>query len=51
VNDTFKNGFKKKGVDNFYLSNDTNKSITHFRETIPLKSRAQFSIRCTALCS
>jgi hypothetical protein len=26
----------KKGVENFYLSSGTNKSISNFRETIPL---------------
>jgi hypothetical protein len=31
-----KNLFNKKGVENFYLSNGTNKSIANFRETIPL---------------
>jgi hypothetical protein len=31
-----KNGLTKKGVENFYLSNGTNKSISNFRETIPL---------------
>jgi hypothetical protein len=35
--DKFKNGLSKKGVEYFYLSNDTNKSIENFRETIPLK--------------
>jgi hypothetical protein len=35
--DKFKNGLSKKGVKYFYLSNDTNKSITNFRETIPLR--------------
>jgi hypothetical protein len=34
--DKFKNGLSKKGVEYFYLSNDTNKSIANFRETIPL---------------
>jgi hypothetical protein len=29
----------KKGVEYFYLSNDTNKSIANFRETIPLNVR------------
>jgi hypothetical protein len=33
--DILKNGFGKKGVENFYQSNDTNKSISNFRETIP----------------
>jgi hypothetical protein len=37
--DKFKNGLSKKGVENFYLSNDTNKSIANFRETIPLNRR------------
>jgi hypothetical protein len=27
----------KKGVENFYLSNGINKSISNFRETIPLR--------------
>jgi hypothetical protein len=31
-----KNGLSKKGVENLYQSNDTNKSISNFRETIPL---------------
>jgi hypothetical protein len=26
----------EKGVENFYLSSGTNKSISNFRETIPL---------------
>jgi hypothetical protein len=30
------NGLSKKGVENFYLSSDTNKSISNFHETIPL---------------
>jgi hypothetical protein len=34
--DIFKNDLSKKGVDYFLLSNDTNKSIANFRETIPL---------------
>jgi hypothetical protein len=33
--DIFKKLFSKKGVENFYLSNDTNKSIANFGETIP----------------
>jgi hypothetical protein len=32
--DIFKNGSSKKGVENFYLSSGTNKSISNFRETI-----------------
>jgi hypothetical protein len=34
--DIFKNVLTKKGVEYFYLSNNTNKSIAVFRETIPL---------------
>jgi hypothetical protein len=34
----FKNGLSKKGLEYFYLYNDTNKSIANFRETIPLSS-------------
>jgi hypothetical protein len=34
--DKLKNGLSKKGVEYFYLSNDTNESIANFRETIPL---------------
>jgi hypothetical protein len=36
--DIFKNGLSKKGVAYFCLSNDTNKSIANFRETIPLST-------------
>jgi hypothetical protein len=35
--DIFKNVFTKKGVEYFYLSNDTNKGIAIFREAIPLR--------------
>jgi hypothetical protein len=38
-----KNGYSKKGNENFYLSSGTNKSISNFRETIPLK--------CFPLCT
>jgi hypothetical protein len=31
----FKKGLNKKGVGNFYLSNDATKSISNFGETIP----------------
>jgi hypothetical protein len=31
-----KNGYNKKGVETSKLSNDTKKSISNFRETIPL---------------
>jgi hypothetical protein len=34
--DAFKNGLSEKDVDNFYQSNATNKSISNFREIIPL---------------
>jgi hypothetical protein len=34
--DIFKNVLTKKGVEYFYLSNYTNKSIAIFREPIPL---------------
>jgi hypothetical protein len=34
--DKFKNCFGKKCVKYFELSNNTNKSIANFRETIPL---------------
>jgi hypothetical protein len=34
--DKFKNVLSKKGVEYFWFSNDTNKSIAIFRETIPL---------------
>jgi hypothetical protein len=33
----YKNLKSKKGVEYFWLSNYTNKSIANFRETIPLK--------------
>jgi hypothetical protein len=32
-----KSGLSKKGVEKFYISNGINKSISNFRETIPLK--------------
>jgi hypothetical protein len=35
----FKNGENKKSLESFYLSNDVNKSMSNFRETIPLKGR------------
>jgi hypothetical protein len=38
-NDILKNGSSKQGVEKIYLSNGINKSISNFRETIPLKSR------------
>jgi hypothetical protein len=34
----FKRDEVKKGVENIYLSSGTNKGISNFRETIPLKS-------------
>jgi hypothetical protein len=34
--DKFKNGLSRKGVECVWLSNDANKSIANFRETIPL---------------
>jgi hypothetical protein len=36
--DIFKNVLTKTGVEYFYHSNDTNKSIAIFRMTIPLKT-------------
>jgi hypothetical protein len=44
--DKFKNGLSKKGVEYFKLSNDTNKSIANFRETIPL----DWKLRCSLTC-
>jgi hypothetical protein len=38
----FKNGLNNKVVGNFYLSNDTNKSIAHFRETIPVSKNLSY---------
>jgi hypothetical protein len=42
--DKFKNGLSKNGVEYFYLSNDTNKSIANFRETIPLMMLSHVAI-------
>jgi hypothetical protein len=47
--DIFKNVFTKKGVEYFYLSNDTNKSIAIFRETIPLKRMDMLTL-CSERC-
>jgi hypothetical protein len=40
--DKFKNDLSKKGVEYFLLSNDTNKSIANFLETIPLMLASGF---------
>jgi hypothetical protein len=42
--DILKNGATKKGVENFYLSNGTNESISNFRETSGIQRLMIFSI-------
>jgi hypothetical protein len=47
--DIFKNVLRKKGVENLHLSNDSNKGISNFRETIPLRTAKDALASCTYL--